>query len=248
MIKSVESITFDGIELEEYFETDGGGYFLVNDVRGRGLFPAELRTTKVPNAVGRRYRGKDLPSRMLEVDFTLKGESFTHLNRQKEELTRIMHGRVNAPIQFSDEPGRTYYGTLGKVTDGTEKSHIYQATMQIECTDPHKYGDEKSSKSKSITLQGNTDSPFILKGVANSDFKDVKMTLGGEVLKLNYDFKQYDRIEIDTKREVVDVNGKSKNVIIDLIDADFFHLSPGQNVIKVSQDMDVEITYRERWL
>src|SRR5690606_18470152 len=48
-----------------------------------------------------------------------------------------------APLQFDDEPGRTYYAVVQNTLDDFEKfAELRRGTIQFLCLDPYAYGDE----------------------------------------------------------------------------------------------------------
>lgn len=153
IFKSVEDLTFNGITLSEKFDEGDEGYFIVNEVKGRGVMSASILSSEVPNSPGSFFRGKEFDEREIEIDFTIKGTDFTDLRRKVEEMNRIFHEKSDeVPFSFADEPERTYYGAVEEVDYTDEKSGIYQGTITIICSDPFKYGDESQAvKLKELT-------------------------------------------------------------------------------------------------
>jgi predicted phage tail component-like protein len=147
---SVENMIVNGIDLSQRFKTDKG-YFIVNDVRGRGIMSEDIQLLTIPGMAGAYIDEENTPERILEVDFSLKGESFEELRKKIEELSAILRtGRVS--ISFNDESDREYFGQLGRVEHRIEKSCIYQGTLYFVCPDPHKYGPEKMIENPSNFL------------------------------------------------------------------------------------------------
>ncbi|AWC29070.1 distal tail protein Dit [Bacillus cytotoxicus] len=134
-------LVFNGINLEEYFaEKYEQGFFMVNDVRGRGVLSDEVNTLTVPNRPGSYHLNKRTPNRELEVDFSLKGVSFFELRKRIDELNDLLSTDEPVPISFMDEPDVLYYGTKEKVEENLEKSKIHQATITFICPMPYKLG------------------------------------------------------------------------------------------------------------
>ena len=154
MLESIESITFNGINLVDMFTDDQRGvYLVVNEVRGRGILGIQNTTLDVASMNGVYISGTRTPVRYLEVDITMKGESFEDLRKRIERLNEILDtGDESVEISFSDEPDRTYIGKLDGVNDRLENSKIYQATITILCADPFKYGPEKVVEPPSDTF------------------------------------------------------------------------------------------------
>lgn len=134
---------FNGIDLADRYTSSAGGYFIVNDVRGRGVLGNEVDMINVPGRDGSYVVGKRRPPRALEVDITIKGDSYEDLRKKIEDLNALLSTETDTEIVFDDEPDRVYYGRLTEVNDKIEKSKIYQATLTFICPDPFKYGPEK---------------------------------------------------------------------------------------------------------
>jgi len=145
LIESVENMVFNGFDLAEEFTDDSDAYFIINDVRGRGVLSVENRIIRIPDMSGAYTTGTRSPVRYLDVDITMKGNSFEDLRKRIEKLSEILDtGQDSVPITFADEEDRTYYGKLDSVGDKTEKARIYQATLRFLCVDPYKYGPEQT--------------------------------------------------------------------------------------------------------
>lgn len=138
-------MVFNGVNLSEQFtDEETGAYFIVNEVRGRGVQGEENTLIGVAGMDGAYLSKRQRPVRYLEVDITLKGVSFEDLRRRIDRLSGILDtGKEIVPITFEDESDRTYYGKLDTVVDRLERAKIYQATLTFVCPDPYKYGPEK---------------------------------------------------------------------------------------------------------
>src|SRR5690606_8503240 len=147
-------MVFNGVNLSEQFtDEEAGAYFIVNEVRGRGLQGEENTLIGVAGMDGAYLSQRRKPVRYLEVDITLKGRSFEDLRRRIDRLNEILDtGKEIVPITFDDESDRTYYGKLDTVVDRLEKAKIYQATLTFICPDPYKYGPEKTVETTSVTV------------------------------------------------------------------------------------------------
>ena len=140
MIISPENMMFNGIDLAERYQSEQGGYFVVNSVSGRGVLSDELSTLTVAGKSGVYISGERTPERLLNVSITLKGDNYNDLRRKIEDLNELLNTDDDVEIKFYDEPDRTYFGRLSAVADIIEKATIYQATLTFLCSDPFKYG------------------------------------------------------------------------------------------------------------
>lgn len=138
-------LVFNGINLEEYFEQKyEKGFFMVNDIRGRGILSDEINELTVPHRPGSYFLDKTTPKRVLEVDFSLKGVSLFELRKRIDELNGLLNTDEPAKITFTDEPDFVYYGIKESVEENLEKSNIHQATITIICVNPYKLGPTKT--------------------------------------------------------------------------------------------------------
>ncbi|MEW4154489.1 hypothetical protein Q0N88_33200 [Bacillus thuringiensis] len=84
-------LVFNEINLEEYFEQKyEKGFFMVNDIRGRGILSDEINELTVPHRPGSYFLSKRTPKRVLEVDFSLKGVSLFELRKRVDELNGLL--------------------------------------------------------------------------------------------------------------------------------------------------------------
>lgn len=142
VLTSVENMTFNNVDLAATFNDKDGAYFIINEVRGRGVTSSEVGLITVTGMDGAHLSTKRVPEASIEVDITLKGTSYGDLRKRLERLSAILYTEVVVPIQFDDEPDRTYYGIVGNIQDKIEISRIYKATITIIRPDPYKYGPE----------------------------------------------------------------------------------------------------------
>ncbi|MGG0261853.1 distal tail protein Dit [Bacillus mycoides] len=134
-------LVFNEINLEEYFEQKyEKGFFMVNDIRGRGILSDEINELTVPHRPGSYFLSKRTPKRVLEVDFSLKGVSLFELRKRIDELNGLLNTDEPVKITFTDESDFVYYGIKESVEENLEKSNIHQATITIICSNPYKLG------------------------------------------------------------------------------------------------------------
>ena len=142
-------MTFNNVDLYEEFGSDeyGESYFLVNNVTGRGVMDVEAEGITATQMDGVYPSFSRYKERILEVDFTLKGEDFEDLRKKLERLNEIFSTNGDeVPIEFDDEPNRVYRGRLTSAEDSMENGRIYQASITITCGNPHKRGKEPYEK------------------------------------------------------------------------------------------------------
>jgi len=237
VLKSVENMVFNGVNLSEQFtDEEAGAYFIVNEVRGRGLQGEENTIISVAGMDGAYLSRRHKPVRYLEVDITLKGESFEDLRRRIDRLNEILDtGKEIVQITFDDESDRTYYGKLDTVVDRLEKSKIYQATLTFICPDPYKYGPEK-------VYQTDQDA-FIVENEGTAPTKPIFELTAKEpvTFAMVSDGERYNMIgrPVDVEQDVVD----EKVVVLDEVGdtIDTWQPAPGFNGTFVHGSQGIQV-------
>src|SRR5690554_1680943 len=202
-------MVFNGVNLSEQFTNkETGAYFIVNEVRGRGLQGEENTLIGVAGMDGAYLSQRRKPVRYLEVDITLKGRSFEDLRRRIDRLNEILDtSKEIVPITFDDESDRTYYGKLDTVVDRLEKSKIYQATLTFVCPDPYKYGPEKVYQTDQDTFiienEGTAEAEPIIELTATQKATFAMVSNGEEYMMIGKP-AEVDEQLVDEKRVVLD--------------------------------------------
>lgn len=213
IIISVENMTINGINLAERYDNGFKSYFVVNEVRGRGVQADELTMIDVPGMDGAYIDDGKLPPRPLEVDITLKGESFADLRKKIEDLNALLKTDNTIEITFADEPDRIYHGRLSAVTHKIEKQCVYQATLAFLCPDPYKYGPEKEvtfESSASFDVEGTVETEPIIEVTLNEDTEYVAVSNGEEINMVGFPAKQE---EVPTPPETQIFKTSGENLI-----------------------------------
>ncbi|WP_240458833.1 distal tail protein Dit [Virgibacillus sp. Bac330] len=115
-------------------------YFYVLEVTGRSLSPNEIRSKIVPGRNGSYRQGKRKPGVPLKVKAMLRLNSSDELRIAIDELNGILDTDEEAPIVFSDEPNKTYYGEMEDVSEGIEVEGTHIVTITFFRSAPYKYG------------------------------------------------------------------------------------------------------------
>lgn len=104
------------------------------------------------------------------------------------------------------------------------------------------------SQATVIEIKGNAKTPVHITAVVDIETPYVEFSYKDENLRLHYDFKPNDVVEVDFLKEKVFINGELQQNTIDLVKADFFHLDHGINEVSTTPAMQVDVKYKERWL
>src|SRR5699024_4585399 len=101
--------------------------------------------------------------RQIDVPIFIKADSFSDLQKIKEDLAEWLIHDETKELIFKDEPDRVYYAVVDGSLDLDELVRWGQGVITFICPDPFKYGQEE-------TLETSNDT-FIVKnnGTANAD-------------------------------------------------------------------------------
>lgn len=122
--------------------------WLIMDVRGRKkpLFASHSRNfIKVPGVPGALLQDTEIEPIVIRQPISFKASDDLSDLLLKDELVKWLITKEPAPLQFDDEPGRTYYAIVQNSIDDFEKISIMRkGTIEFLCLDPYSYGSEVS--------------------------------------------------------------------------------------------------------
>lgn len=240
-------IFFNGANLSEFIK--------VLQIGGRGPISQVAYRQDVPGKEGSRFVRKLMIERIIPVTFMVLGNSLEGLRDKVDELNLILNTENEAPIIFSDEPSKTYYGILDGSPNWEEIISIGRGrgTIYFVCSDPKKNGLEKTYDfiNNQVTLQNNgTASSFPIYNVTfTASATDFKVQLGDKYVRVIRNFVVGDQLVIDSRTRKIIYNNLVNMPLLDLRSR-WFELLPGQNTMSVSptNKANVSVTFQERWL
>lgn len=201
----------NSVNLGDYL---GDGAFVVNEIRGRGPIERTASSIEVPSMDGAHFRRVRSDVRVLEIDFTLKGNDIYDLRYLTDRMNGLINSGEPVPIRFSDEPTKTYYGLSVGNNDQSEVRSFGQGTLVFNCFDPYKYGEEewKSFYNGEIAIvnEGNVETKPRFEIIAEKDLThlDIIRKDTGEYMRLgslaSVDTNTYEPTELLVKE-----NGES---------------------------------------
>src|SRR5699024_1809929 len=159
-LMSIQTI-FNNLNLDKDL-TDDNGSFRTLVVNGRGDVEYDINTIGI-NGMHGTWEEKTPRRKLREIsiNFQLKTESNLEMNQKLNKLRSMLTGSKKE-LEFTDEEV-IYYATLQSLELPEEDSNDLVGTINFLCSDPDKYGKEK-------TLETSNDT-FIVenKGTANAD-------------------------------------------------------------------------------
>lgn len=245
------AMSFGGV----YFEEVIAGYKTLN-VGGRELIGNELETATGKGKDGVTITGQTLPPRPLTIQYKLDAKTDAECRYNFETLNFLLrkNGKNNVAIQFTDEPGRTYYGRLQSVDEVPYDRNTVVGTFTLLCEDPYKYGESIESSGTSITI-GDFCPYDVLPDLitatlsANASKITIDNTTTGKHIILNGTYTAGQVLIVDIANRIITLNGQNIKNNLDYVESDFrsFVVSPG-DVITMTPPSNMTIAMRGRWL
>jgi predicted phage tail component-like protein len=200
--------------------------------------------------VGARLRSTDVDPLPISQPVGFRVKDDEHALQIKDELAAWLITEEPAPLQFDDEPGRTYYALLqGTIEDFDKFVNQRKGTLNFLCLDPYGYGETRNlnigTSFNTHSVGGQVKTPWSSRtvfSVAASSFT-MENNQGGRIL-LNHNFIAGDVLEIDYKRRKITRNGEDLAVALSM-SSHWFELKPGSMQLRASHATTV--TYSERY-
>jgi predicted phage tail component-like protein len=102
--------------------------------------PIQRNILTVPGFPGGYLQNTETGPRPLEVPVLIKANSFSDLQKLKEDLAAWLITDTPQELVFDDEPDRTYYAAVDGSLDLGELVRWGQGVIKFICPDPFKYG------------------------------------------------------------------------------------------------------------
>lgn len=209
---------------------------------------ARLKRNLSYKRVGARLKSTDIePLPIVQPIGFIVGKDEDEL-KLKDELAEWLVTEEPAPLQFDDEPGRTYYAAVQNTLEDFGKFiNQRSGTIQFICPDPYGYGSEHdlnlSTTFTTYSIRGLVRTPWISRTVFSSSLPSYTLenNQGGKIT-IKFNFITGDVLEIDYKKRKVTLNGNVLGVSFDSV---WFDLKPGQIQLRASNVTTV--TYTERY-
>lgn len=163
--------------------------------RTKPLFtPVQRNTLTVPGMPGGHLSSTEIEPISFIQPIAYIAKDDNHALQIKDELAEWLITDKPAPLQFDDEPGRTYYAIVQNTIEDFERIAVLrQGAINFLCLDPFSYGKEqtKSFTSDILTLPYKGTAPaspiFELEVLKPSTFAMVQNGLGEYMMIGNLD-------------------------------------------------------------
>ena len=165
----------------------------------------------------------------------------------KDELAEWLITKDVAPLQFDDEPGRTYWAVVqNSIDDLSRLAYTRQGTIQFLCfyTTGATKSIEVTTTTAIHTVTGLTETPWTIEVNFTVDTSRFEFWAGDIYLQLNYEFVEGDKLTINyTGREVWLRDIDLRKAVS--ISSRFEELKPGTVSVRTSHA--AKLIYDERY-
>jgi len=169
--------------------TDLSPYLYVIDVTGRSISPNEISYVQAANGVRNHIRRKRKSSVPIQVKVLIRKKNGVELRKALDELNYLLDSEDFAPILFSDEPDKMYYGILSDVSEGLEVNGNHIVTLTFIRDGQQKYGQEKKIKELTVYNEGTVEATPFIEVEFTAGAQDFTIThSNGKYVKAKYDF------------------------------------------------------------
>jgi predicted phage tail component-like protein len=101
--------------------------------------PIQRNILTIPGLPGGHLLNTEVGPRPLEVPVLIKADSFSNLQKLKEDLAAWLVTDTPQELIFDDEPDRVYYAVVDGSLDLEELVNCGKGTIKFICPDPYKY-------------------------------------------------------------------------------------------------------------
>lgn len=130
---SPESITFDGVRLED--EIEG---FTVISVSGRDNLIYHINSSRIDGKNGMHFHDKTIDSKPIVIQYMLRNHTPEEINEKMDQLKYFLRNEESW-FHFEDEQDYEYKGTLSQLQGIPEGRLSGTGTITIQLHDPVKY-------------------------------------------------------------------------------------------------------------
>jgi predicted phage tail component-like protein len=143
-------ITFNGIYLKDYFSK-------IRSIQ-RPLIPEQVITTiDIPKRPGAILANRKDGVRVITVTVQTYASELDELQAKFDQVKHHLIVDKPAPLEFDDEPGKTYYAMISGSTDLDQIYIVAENEIKFICLDPYAYGIRKTLASDNSPINVNVE-------------------------------------------------------------------------------------------
>lgn len=244
------AMLFDGKLLEEEI----AGYRTLT-VSGRETISYNMEMSgTISGRDGELFLGKDLPTRVLTIQYQLKADTNAEFQEKFRRLNWLLHTTDDVPVKFRDELSITYYGQVSNMGEVPPESNSIVSTFEIYCPDPYKYEGGRTFTGNPLNVLLN--SPYDVKPdeieiTLQTDTNKItvdNITTGRHVI-LNGDYQAGDVINIKIPENKITQNNQDIMRELDYTESDFhrFTIKNNDKIQVTPRQSEMILKTRGRW-
>lgn len=206
---SIQTV-FNGINLDEEL-TDENGSFITLTVSGRSNLTQKINTIEVPGMDGLiEQDGAKLEPREITVKYKISDRTNEGFRKRLDKLNSLLEGSKRE-LTFTDE-NSLFYATLLTNDIPEEESNNLVGTITFLCSDPFKYGPEKTYEfqdSGIVENNGTADAEPIIELTATQKATFAMVSLGDEEYNLIGRPADVDEQLVNERNQVLHESGQT---------------------------------------
>lgn len=246
--KSIESLTFNGVNLESEIPQ-----FLTINVDGRDSYNRKLSTVD-SRSDGDYFLSSKLEKNTITIKYFLRADDTDDFNRAFTRLKYLLQGEEKE-FYFADEPEFSRIGTVTKLENSDPGLLSVQGTIEITCSDPYRHGQTKVVNGSNVLyindpqLLYDQNVDTITVNIASAT-NQVVMTIGNDWnMTLNGSFAVGSTLVLDINNRTLTSNGNSVLNTIDITKTNIFEAKIVKGVqVRCSQAAEITVKYRVKLL
>lgn len=245
------------VDVTDKPKNNGGLYFNFNNkdfkaltITGRDIVNNSVRSQEIRGRSGSYFLDKSFTSRDIKIKILVEADTNKNYRLKFEELNRILNTEKPAPLTFSDEPDRVYYGLFVNAETPEEIKNLAVVVLNFVCYDPFKYSNVKFSTGTVIDYVGDFPSYPKVTITLTSPVDEIRLlhVESQKYIRLRGSYLQGNRVVVDMLNRSVTVNGRNDLAKFDMVNSRFFTLNNGRNTLNISNNHNIAVEYKEVYL
>lgn len=251
MNSGVQTI-FDGINLDNTL-SDVSCTVMTLNVTGRSTADYEYKSANPDMLDGELFQSVSLKARALQIEIMISAKDNATLLRRFEQLNAILRKPTIAPIKFTDENDRYYFGIYTGSDKPKEDSIEMVLTLDFICPSPFKVTADKTiNYTNSASLSVISDypvQPYIeISYSGTSTTLDILNTTTNKLIKLTGLNPSVEQIyKVDVSRDKIYKSNTNINGFINLVitsDWEDFTIKTGDQIVITPTPSSIVIKYK----
>lgn len=252
-------IKYDGKDFSDLLEVTGIEWSI--------LPPQTINDQDVPARAGKVFVNKEDDPREIPVNVIVRGKDMEEYDENIRKVAEYLHQEDEKTLQFEDLPDWKIDAIVDDETELDTTLKHGEGTITFYCSNPFYRGKKHDSELRetneyehSITStmaeqdrykeknKSTVPTPpfFDVEFLEDADEFQIIHEESGRKLKIEYDFKEDDKLKIDGEKRKIEISGDTKKNELST-GSSWFDLEPKENhfTIEPIGKIEIDIKYRE---